>query len=113
VQPAYWLVRSDILKARAGLDFSTIGSQPESAQKAALFEAVTMMQLGAMPLPRYLQLHPEAEVTAEDLATIKDYLAPWSSPIPALPTNPDAVAPAASKPHITQQSLNGIPYDES
>jgi Cytochrome P460/Haem-binding domain len=113
VQPAYWLVRSDILKARAGLDFSTIGSQPEPAQKAALFEAVAMMQLGAMPLPRYAQLHPEAKVTADDLATIKDYLSPWSSPIPALPTNLSVVAPAAATPHITQQSLNGIPYDGS
>jgi hypothetical protein len=113
VEPAYWLVRSDILKARSGLDFSTIGSQPEPVQKAALFEAVTMMQLGAMPLPRYLQLHPEAKVTAEDLETVKDYLSPWSSPIPALPTNLGAVASAAAKPHITQQSLNGIPYDES
>ena len=113
VQPAYWLVRRDILKARARLDFSTIGSQPEPVQKAELFEAVTMVQLGAMPLPRYLQLHPEAKVTAEDLETIKDYLSPWSSPIPAVPTNLGAVASIETKPHITQQSLNGIPYDES
>lgn len=43
-----------------------------------------MMQLRIMPLPRYLQLHPEAKVTVEDLETIKGYLPPWSSPIPAV-----------------------------
>jgi hypothetical protein len=73
-----------------------------------------MMQLGAMPLPRYLQLHPEAKVTAEDLKTIKDYLSPWSSTISAIPTNNQEGAPSiATKPHIIQASLNGIPYDES
>jgi heme-binding protein/cytochrome P460 len=113
VQPAYWLVRRDILKARARLDFSTIGSKPEPAQKAALFESVTMMQLGAMPLPRYLQLHPESKVTAEDLATIKDYLSPWSSPIPAVPTDMGAAASFPINPHSAEESLNGIPYDRS
>jgi hypothetical protein len=41
-----------------------------------------MMQLGAMPLPRYTRLHPEAKVTAEDLQVLQNYLSPWSSPIP-------------------------------
>ena len=49
MQPAYWLVRKDILDARARLSFSTIGSQPEAAQKAALYESVATMQLGANP----------------------------------------------------------------
>jgi hypothetical protein len=37
-----------------------------------------MMQLGAMPLPRFLALHPEAKVTPMDLSTLKAYLAPWT-----------------------------------
>jgi hypothetical protein len=86
IVPGYWLVRHDILAAREHLDFSTIGSKPPAAQRGALFEAVNMIQLGAMPLPQFLALHPEAKVTQDDLATLKTYLAPWSS-LPALPPN--------------------------
>src|ERR1700739_4723284 len=58
IQPGYWLVRKDILEAREHLDFSTLGSKPEAAQKATLYAAVNMIQLGTMPLPRFLALHP-------------------------------------------------------
>ena len=36
-----------------------------------------MIQLGAMPLPSFLKLHPDDRVTAEERATLKAYLAPW------------------------------------
>ena len=81
IVPAYWLVRADVLTARQHLNFSTLGAKPPAAQKAALYEAVNMIQLGAMPLPRFLRLHPEAKLSAEDLNTLKAYLAPWS-PLP-------------------------------
>jgi hypothetical protein len=45
-----------------------------------------MIQLGAMPLPQFVQLHPEAKVTPEELATLKAYLAPWT-PTPNLGGN--------------------------
>jgi len=76
--PGYWLVRHDILTAREHVNFSTLGSQPAAMQKATLYEAVNMIQLGAMPLPRFVRLHPEAKVTPDDLATLKAYLAPWT-----------------------------------
>jgi mono/diheme cytochrome c family protein len=79
IVPAYWLVRHDVLNAREHLNFSTLGSQPAAVQKATLYEAVNMIQLGAMPLPRFTKLHPEAKVTSEDLAILKAYLAPWTA----------------------------------
>lgn len=82
IQPGYWLVRKDILTAREHLDFSTLGSKPAAAQKAALYEAVNMIQLGAMPLPQFLALHPKDRVSSEDLAAMKAYLSPWA-PLPA------------------------------
>src|ERR1700690_2411701 len=88
IVPAYWLVRHDILVAREHLNFSTLGSKPAAAQRATLFEAVNMMQLGAMPLPQFVALHRDAKVTPEELAMLKAYLAPWSQP----------PAPAASTP---------------
>lgn len=67
IVPAYWLVRHDILTAREHLNFSTIGTEPQAVQKAKLYEAVNMIQLGAMPLPNFLRMHPEARVTPEEL----------------------------------------------
>jgi hypothetical protein len=114
--PAYWLVRQDILTAREHLNFSTLGALPAAAQKAKLYEAVTMIQLGAMPLPQFVQLHPEAKVTPEELATLKTYLAPWS-PIsgPPLPAQPAAPLPANVDLNAdlseVQPEPNGFPFD--
>ena len=68
IVPGYWLVRHDILTAREHLNFSTLGTRPLAAQRATLYEAVNMIQLGAMPLPQFTALHPDAKVTPEELA---------------------------------------------
>jgi hypothetical protein len=81
IVPAYWLVRHDIFSAREHLNFSTLGSKPAAAQRATLYEAVNMIQLGAMPLPQFVALHPDSRVTPEELTTLKSYLAPWSSEV--------------------------------
>jgi Haem-binding domain/Cytochrome P460 len=74
VVPAYWLVSSDVNEARKHLNFSEIGKLPAAQQKGFLFEAVNMIQLGAMPLPAYLHVHPGAAVTPEELAVLRNYL---------------------------------------
>jgi hypothetical protein len=117
IVPGYWLVRHDILTAREHLNFSTLGSTPSAIQKAALYEATNMIQLGAMPLPSFVLLHPEAKVSAEELTTLEDYLAPWT---PML-EQPDAapgirgaktdVAPAPSSLSRVQPELDGFPFD--
>jgi hypothetical protein len=125
IVPAYWLVRHDILTAREHLNFSTLGSKPAAAQKATLYEAVNMIQLGAMPLPSFLKLHPEARVTPEELSTLKEYLAPWT---PALSPIGDAqqrnsgktdAGPSTASPGIPARvsleavnpEFNGFPFD--
>jgi hypothetical protein len=124
IVPAYWLVRKDVLTAREHVNFSTLGAKPAAAQKATLYEAVNMIQLGAMPLPRFLQLHPDAKVTPEELATLKAYLAPWT-PAPSQPgstpgsggktdATPPAVAPAVAVPvalGMVASELNGFPFE--
>jgi hypothetical protein len=110
VVPAYWLVRHDILTARGHLNFSTIGAKPAAQQRASLFEAVNMMQLGAMPLPQFVKLHPDARVLPEDLATLKTYLAPWS-----LPPSPAATAPVNAPALVdlakVAPEFNGLAFD--
>ena len=112
IVPAYWLVRHDILTARQHLDFSTLGSKPPAVQKAALYEAVNMVQLGAMPLPDFVVLHPDAKMTPAELSTLKNYLAPWSS---ALPTAAGSLQTGASPAPISlapvKPELNAFPID--
>jgi Haem-binding domain/Cytochrome P460 len=116
VVPAYWLVRSDVLHAREHLDFSTLGAKPPGVQRATLFEAVTMMQLGTMPLPRFLALHPEARVRPEDLEALQAYLAPWSARpgLQASAAEPASLAKGAraSLPSVPPE-FNGLPFDPS
>jgi hypothetical protein len=121
IVPGYWLVRQDILSARQHLNFSTLGSKPVAAQKATLYEAVSMIQLGAMPLPSFLKLHAEAKVTPEEMATLKAYLSPWT-PAPNQPSNAPEnnisktdTAPAAVPAPVdltrVQPEFNGFPFD--
>ena len=109
VAPVYWLVAHDVRSAREHLNFSELGTKPVAVQRAELYEAVNQVQLGAMPLPSYLAAHRGAGVTAEELAVLKAYLAPFA-PKPATPVEAasggvsvDAVSPAGP-------SLNGVPY---
>jgi hypothetical protein len=115
IVPAYWLARYDIVTAREHLNFSTLGLKPAAAQKAALYEAVNMIQLGAMPLSSFLKLHPEAKVTAEELASLKAYLAPWSSapnqPVGALSGSDRSQIPAPASLSTVQTEFNGLPFD--
>jgi mono/diheme cytochrome c family protein len=122
VVPAYWLVRKDILTARRHLNFSTLGSKPPAAQRATLYEAVNMIQLGAMPLPDFLKLHPEAKVTPEELATLKNYLAPWSPILAQAPVSESAPSGDLARDHANEAAatvslaavrpeFNGLAFD--
>lgn len=113
VAPAYWLVAHDVREARAHLNFSELGSKPAGVQRAELFEAVNMIQLGAMPLARYRMVHRDADVTPEELAVLRDYLNPFApSPLAGLVAAP-AVVPVVdegARKGAASLSLNGVPY---
>ena len=116
IVPGYWLVRHDILTARERLNFSTLGAMPAALQKATLYEAVNMIQLGAMPLPQFVELHPEAKVTPEELATLKAYLMLWAPAPNQSGKAPDSVSPLAHQPislAMVQPEFNGFPFDPS
>jgi hypothetical protein len=73
--PAIWLVARDVQDARARLNFSEFGKLSAGQQNEFLFEAISQVELGAMPLPQYEKLHPESAITPEQLATLKKYAA--------------------------------------
>jgi hypothetical protein len=111
IVPGYWLVRKDILTARQHLNFSTIGAKPAAAQKGTLFEAASMIQLGAMPLPQFTLLHPEARVTPAELTALKNYLAPWTTPLPTADAVPAVPTEAPISLATVQPELNGLAFD--
>jgi hypothetical protein len=108
VVPVEWVVSSDVQRARAALNFSELGAKPVAVQQAELYESVNQIALGAMPLPLYLKGHPGSDVTAEELATLKKYLAPFK---PGMV--PSGVAAEAVVKHLSASagpSLNGVPF---
>jgi hypothetical protein len=125
IVPGYWLVRHDILAARGHLNFSTLSSRPAGVQKATLYEAVNMIQLGAMPLPSFVFLHPEAKVTPKELAALKAYLAPWTATPNQPGTAPESSGaktgaaqarvpsgvPAPPSLAVVQPEFDGFPFD--
>lgn len=120
--PGYWIVRDDILTARSHLDFSTLGAAPAAVQRAKLFEALNMIQLGVMPLRSFTALHPSAKVTAEELATLKAFVAPWGV-LPSLSIDANGnEEPLSGNHHVQTTSFsltvveperNGLGFDSS
>lgn len=88
IAPAYWIVTSDVHEARKHLNFSEIGGLPAAEQKGLLFEAISNVQTGAMPLPSYRRVHPGSRVTPAQLAVLKSWLSP-PAPVSAA-ANPSA-----------------------
>jgi len=109
VAPAYWLVVHDVRAAREHLNFSELGTKPVGVQRAELYEAVNQVQLGAMPLPSYLAAHRGSGVTAQELAVLKAYLAPFA-PKPATPVQAASAVVSAGPVSPAGPSLNGVPY---
>ena len=114
IEPAYLIARHDVLIARSHLNFSTLGSAPPAVQRAKLFEAVNMIQLGAMPLPQFVALHPDAKVSPEELAELKAYLAPWAN-MSSQPAGKqlDGSATARISLSAVRPEPNGLAFDPS
>lgn len=74
IVPVYQLAANDVKKARAHLNFSELGGQPLAQRNAVLFECLNQIQMGAMPLPRYARVHPDAVVSPTQLAILRNYL---------------------------------------
>jgi mono/diheme cytochrome c family protein len=78
--PAYWQVVRDVKEGRKHLNFSEIGKLPPPQQQGILFEAISQIELGAMPLPAYERLHSGTTITPEQLAILKQYVKPAMPP---------------------------------
>ncbi len=116
IVPVYWLVASDVNKARSHLNFSELGAESTANQRAALFQAVNFIEKGLMPLPSYTRVHPNAVVTRDQLTLLQKYLLPTAQALPS-----ESVVQAADREYRTwiaegdkpvgvQDSPNGIKF---
>jgi hypothetical protein len=108
VAPVSWLVIKDVRNARRHVNFSEIGALPVDQQRAILFQAVNNIQLGAMPLPSYRVLHPNAAVSERQLAVLRAYLVGSN----VLPSPGGAIKPSLSRRMMThvRPAPNGIEF---
>ena len=90
IVPAYWIAARDVKLGRQHLNFSEIGNLPPAQQRAALYESVSQIELGAMPLPAYKRVHPESAITPGRLTVLKQYLAPPNPYRPSPASDVDA-----------------------
>ena len=70
VAPASWLVVDDVVEARRKMNFSAWARMsPERAQEE-LGDMCREVKAGEMPLWQYRLLHPEAKLSAADVAAV-------------------------------------------
>lgn len=74
VAPVSWLVKADVTKARSRFNFSTWDTLSPVDKQGRLWEMVNMILTGKMPLPAYTAIHPEAKLTTNDIAILKNYV---------------------------------------
>jgi len=117
IQPVYWQVAAHVKDGRKVLNFSDWGSLAPADQKAKLWEAVNQIIAGAMPIKSYAFVHPDAKVSRNDIAVLKNYLAAMVHDKPADTAQTNALFkqvkqlnPKAAAGHNLPKALNGISY---
>ena len=74
VPPMSWMIESDVARGRGHMNLSRWNGYPPERQQEILSEMSSLVRNRAMPLPRYLLLHPEARLSDAEV----DYLYQWA-----------------------------------
>lgn len=73
VAPVSWLVARDINVGRENLDFSHWGNLSKRERLGALGEISEEVENGSMPMPIYITMHPEADLSDEQREAIMQW----------------------------------------
>jgi hypothetical protein len=71
VAPMSWLVVHDVDEGRAELNFSIWGRYSASKRSSKASTAIEEIEEGRMPLPKYVRIHADAQVSPADLAVLR------------------------------------------
>jgi len=70
IPPASWLLDSDITDARSHMDFARWSKYSTGDKRQILTSIAANVRNNQMPPGRYLFMHPDAHLSAEDIARI-------------------------------------------
>lgn len=73
VAPVSWLLAYDVHEAREHMDFTAWDTYSEKKRRDHLEEIWEEVEAGSMPVFFYVPLHPEARLSPEDLALLRDW----------------------------------------
>jgi hypothetical protein len=73
IQPSAWFLKGHIDHGREHLNFSVWKTYDTKKQRRRLAEVCEEIQAKKMPLPSYLWIHWDAELTEEEIKTICDW----------------------------------------
>jgi hypothetical protein len=73
VAPVSWLVESDVKRARKHLNLSRWDSLDAAEQRLLLTAIATVIENQEMPPHRYVVLHPEAKLSADDSVQVIEW----------------------------------------
>jgi len=73
VAPISWLVAGDVEEGRSHMNFSEWALLDNRRQARRLEEICEEITTGAMPDPKYVLLHPEARLSAEEITAVCDW----------------------------------------
>jgi hypothetical protein len=71
--PASWLIEGDVQRARGRMNLSRWDSLDTAEQRTLLTAIATVIENREMPPPRYLMLHPQAKLSADDSARVIEW----------------------------------------
>jgi len=74
VAPVSWLVVYDVHHTREHLNLSRWGSYARDRQRKKLEEMLEEAEGGSMPMTPYLWVHPDAQLSDDDLATLRAFI---------------------------------------
>jgi hypothetical protein len=73
VAPASWLLAWDVHEGRSELNFSTWNRYSAKEQSEIVWESWEEVEEGEMPPWFYISLHPDASLSAEDWAVLREW----------------------------------------
>ena len=73
IAPVSWLIAKDVREGREHVNFTTWDRYSPSERRDIIEEVYEETSEGEMPLPIYLRMHPNAELTQNDLLTLRSW----------------------------------------
>lgn len=73
VAPVSWVITDDVRRAREHYNFSEWATQTPKDADHTLDEICEEVERGQMPLPSYLWLHSDAQLSEDDIQTVCDW----------------------------------------